>query len=52
MSEVKSLPKREEFSKELTWDLTVIFKSDQEWENAIKDAARNKVQKFSSYKEY
>lgn len=47
MSEVKSLPKREEVSKELTWDLTVIFKSDQEWENAIKDA-ENKVQKISS----
>lgn len=38
MSEVKSLPKREEVSNELTWDLTVIFKSDEEWENAIKEA--------------
>lgn len=33
MSETKSLPKREEVSKELTWDLTTIFETDKDWED-------------------
>ena len=49
MSEVKTLPKREEVSKELTWDLTVIFKSDAEWEEAIKKTEQ-KVQSISDLK--
>ncbi|WP_080146146.1 oligoendopeptidase F [Marinilactibacillus piezotolerans] len=49
MSEVKTLPKREEVSKELTWDLTVIFKSDAEWEEAIKKTEQ-KVKSISDLK--
>ena len=33
---VKSLPKRAEVKVEDTWDLTKLFKSDQEWEEAFK----------------
>ncbi|MGL4696070.1 oligoendopeptidase F [Enterococcus larvae] len=34
MSEAKQLPKRDEIEKELTWDLTPIFKDDQAFEEA------------------
>ncbi|MCY2950984.1 MAG: oligoendopeptidase F [Planctomycetota bacterium] len=33
---VKSLPKRAEVKVEDTWDLTKLFKSDQEWEETFK----------------
>lgn len=32
MSEVKSLPARNEVPTELTWDLSVIYESDEKWE--------------------
>ncbi len=35
-AEVKSLPKRSEVRTEDTWDLTKLFKSDQEWEEAFR----------------
>ena len=36
MSEVKSLPLREEVPKELTWDLSVIYENDEKWEEDFK----------------
>lgn len=36
MSEVKSLPLREEVPKELTWDLSVIYENDEKWEDDFK----------------
>lgn len=38
MSTVKSLPKREDVPEELTWDLTSLFASDDEWEKAFREA--------------
>lgn len=38
MSETKGLPKRSELAEEFTWDLSKIFKSDEEWEKAYKEA--------------
>lgn len=46
MSKTNSLPNREEVSEELTWDLTVIFKSDKEWEDKIKETEQ-KVKEIS-----
>lgn len=37
MSESNKLPKRHEVPEELTWDLTVIFNSDAEYEKAYQD---------------
>ena len=37
MSESNKLPKRHEVPEELTWDLTVIFNSDAEFEKAYQD---------------
>ncbi|WP_208558815.1 oligoendopeptidase F [Marinilactibacillus kalidii] len=37
MSTGNRLPNREEVSDALTWDLTVIFESDEEWESKIKE---------------
>lgn len=48
MAESKSLPKRSEISEELTWDLTVIFESDEEFEEAYKEAEK----KLDEVKEY
>jgi len=38
MSEAKGLPKRSELTEEFTWDLSKIFKSDEDWEEAYKQA--------------
>lgn len=48
MAETKSLPKRNELSTELTWDLSPIFASDEAWEEAYKEAE----QKLGTVKEY
>ena len=32
-----AIPNRNEVPKELTWDLTRIFKTDQEWEQALQE---------------
>ena len=47
-TESKKLPQRDEVPVKKTWDLTVIFKSDEEWEAAYKEAAEKeeKVQKY------
>lgn len=37
MSESNKLPKRHEVPEELTWDLTVVFNSDAEFEKAYQD---------------
>ncbi len=39
MVESKQLPKRDEVPIEKTWDLTTIFKSDEEWETAFEYAS-------------
>lgn len=38
-TESKKLPQRDEIPVEKTWDLTTIYKSDEEWEAAYKAAA-------------
>jgi len=38
MSKVKGLPKRSELTEEFTWDLSKIFKSDEDWEEAYNQA--------------
>lgn len=40
MTDSKKLPLREEVPIERTWDLTTIFQSDEEWENAFKEASQ------------
>src|SRR5699024_4375988 len=40
MAESKQLPKREEVPIEKTWDLTTIFKTDEDWETAYDEAAK------------
>ena len=47
-SESKKLPTRDEVPVEQTWDLTTIFKSDEEWEAAYK-AAAEKEEKVQQY---
>lgn len=42
MSEVKSLPLREEVPNELTWDLSVIYENDEKWEEEYK-ATQEKI---------
>ncbi len=37
MSETTQLPKREELPEELTWDLTKIFSSDQEFDEKYQE---------------
>ncbi|MDN6196042.1 MAG: oligoendopeptidase F, partial [Atopostipes suicloacalis] len=48
MKKNKSLPLREELPIDKTWDLTLIFKSDEEWEAAYQKANK----KIESLKEY
>lgn len=48
MSTTKQLPKREEVKKELTWDLTPIFKDDAAFDAAFA-TAQEEVKKASSY---
>lgn len=40
MTENKELPLREEVPVEKTWDLTLIFKTDEEWEEAYTKASK------------
>lgn len=49
MTESKSLPKREEVSENLTWDLTVIFQSDNDWEKEYQ-STESKVEEVKKYK--
>ncbi|MCC5895135.1 MAG: oligoendopeptidase F [Alkalibacterium sp.] len=49
MSEVKTLPLREELSKELTWDLSVIYKSDESWEDDFK-STQEKISDIKAFK--
>lgn len=49
MSETKQLPKRSELSEEMTWDLTKVFKNNQEFEQAFKDLEK-KIQEISDLK--
>ena len=46
--ESKQLPLREEVPVEKTWDLTTIYKSDDEWEAAYEEMAK-KVEAVSKY---
>lgn len=48
MAKTKNLPKREEVSKGLTWDLSVIFQSDDEWESKY----RSTEEKLTEVKNY
>jgi oligoendopeptidase F len=49
MTDSKKLPLREEVPVEETWDLTTIYASDEEWEEAF-EAASKKVEKLPEYK--
>lgn len=49
MSETKQLPKRSELSEEVTWDLTKIFKSNQEFDLAFK-ALEEEIKEISNLK--
>ena len=46
--EVKQLPKREELPENLTWDLTKIFSSDQEFDEKYLELSE-KLKKFPSF---
>lgn len=48
MKKNKSLPLREELPIEQTWDLTMIFESDEEWENAYEKASKE-IDTLKSY---
>src|SRR5690625_7205519 len=48
MAESKQLPKREEGPIEKTWDLTTIFKTDEDWETAYDEAAKE-VDKLNEF---
>ncbi|GAA3635082.1 oligoendopeptidase F [Lactobacillus hamsteri] len=45
-----AIPKRNEVPEELTWDLTRIFKNDQDWENAYENV-KNDIDDLASLKE-
>lgn len=47
--EVKQLPKREELPENLTWDLTKIFSSDQEFDEKYLELSE-KLKKYEKYK--
>lgn len=49
MSESNKLPKRHEVPEELTWDLTVIFNSDAEFEKAYQDVEES-LAKITGFK--
>lgn len=44
----KEIPKRNEVPVELTWDLTTIFKTDDEWEKEY-EALRGEIPKIKQY---
>lgn len=48
MAEVKTLPLREALSKELTWDLSVIYKTDEKWEEDF-NALQGKISEVKDY---
>lgn len=48
MSDVKKLPTRDEVPKDLTWDLTRIYESDEAFEEAFKAVSKN----IESLKDY
>lgn len=48
MAEVKTLPLREALSKELTWDLSVIYKTDEKWEEEF-NALQEKISEVKDY---
>ena len=39
MAEVKQLPKRHEIQEEMTWDLKLIFESDEAFEQELKEVS-------------
>ncbi|MCU0413827.1 MAG: oligoendopeptidase F [Ignavibacteriaceae bacterium] len=47
-TESKVIPEREEISQDYKWNLTDVFKSDDEWENEFKSVS----EKVSGYKEF
>lgn len=49
MSEAKQLPKRSELSEELTWDLSLIFKDDQAFDQAFEEL-QEKIEDSKTYK--
>lgn len=49
MTEVKTLPLREELPNDLTWDLSVIYKTDEKWEEDYK-ATQDKISEITEYK--
>ncbi|MDR0922121.1 MAG: oligoendopeptidase F [Lactobacillales bacterium] len=44
MSETKKLPTREELTTDLTWDLSLIFSSDEDWESTYEELAEETKQ--------
>lgn len=48
MTKSKKLPLREEVPTEKTWDLTLIYSSDEEWEKDYRKASK-KVEAFKAY---
>ena len=44
-----AIPTRSEVPENMKWDLTRIFKTDQDWENAY-DKAKDEVAKLSELK--
>ncbi|GEK91425.1 oligoendopeptidase F [Alkalibacterium kapii] len=48
MAETKRLPLREEIPAEQTWDLTVIYKSDEKWEEDYKQVEKS-VKEVKAY---
>lgn len=48
MTDSKKLPLREEVPTSQTWDLTTIFSTDEDWEQAYKKAEQ-KIEDFSEY---
>lgn len=49
MTNIKKLPLREELPEEKTWDLTLIFQSDEEWEIAYQKVSE-KISSLAAYK--
>jgi oligoendopeptidase F len=49
MSEEKSLPKREEIPEEDRWDLSHLFKSEDEWEDLFQKLEKN-IEIYKRYK--
>jgi oligoendopeptidase F len=49
MSEEKSLPKREEIPEEDRWDLSHLFKSEDDWEDLFQKLEKN-IENYKRYK--